>query len=92
MYQLLGHVLDGRVDQRDLELFGGRELVLGGREAPGQHLRRLRTAAGEPADQLVPGRRGQEDQPGTGRGPLDLPRSGHVDLQQAGHARLELFL
>jgi len=92
MYQLLGHVLDGRVDQRDLELLGRRELVLGGREPPGQHLRRLRTAAGEPADQLVPGRRGQEHQPGTGRGPLDLPRSGHVDLQQAGHARLKLFL
>ena len=28
----------------------------------------------------------------SGRGPPDLPRSGHVDLQQAGHARLELFL
>src|ERR1700761_8925043 len=63
-YQLMAHVLDGRVDQRDLELVGRGQLLPGGGEPPGQDLGRLGAAAGEPADQFLPGRRGQEDQPG----------------------------
>ena len=92
MYQLLGHVLDGRVDQRDIKLIGGRDFFPGGREPARQDLGRLGGAAGQPVDQLIPGRRGEEHQPGLGRGLPDLPRPGHVDLQQAGHARLKLFL
>src|SRR6516225_10117581 len=62
-YQLPAHVLDGCVHQRDVELPGRREFGLGGREPTGQHLGWLGAAAGEPADQFVPGRRGQEYQP-----------------------------
>ena len=38
---------------------------------------------GEPADQLRPGRGGQEDQAGVGHAPPHLPRPLQVDLQEA---------
>ena len=50
------------------------------------HLGGLGAAAGEPAHQLLPGGRGQEDQLGLRHHALDLPRALEVDLQQDGHA------
>jgi hypothetical protein len=56
---------------------------------PGPRAARWRGA--EPAAQLTPGRRGEKHQPGTGHGLPDLPRAGHVDLEQARHTALELL-
>src|SRR5215469_8983269 len=56
-YQLLTHVLDGRVHQRNVELAAGFDL-LPRRVQPARDDRgRLRAAAGEPAHQLLSGRR-----------------------------------
>ena len=63
-YQLAAHVLDGCVHQRDLEFTSRRELFPGGRQPAVHDLGRLGAAAGEPAHQLVPRRRGEEYQPG----------------------------
>ena len=49
-------------------------------------LLRLRAAAGEPAYQLVPRRRGQEDQPRLRHRRADLARALQVDLEQYGHS------
>jgi len=49
-------------------------------------------AAGEPADQFLPGRRGQEDQAGVGHAPPHLPRPLQVDLQEARNPGGQLLL
>src|SRR5579875_3920633 len=91
-YQLAAHVRDGRVDQHDVELVGGGHLLLGDGEPARHHLGRLGAAAGEPAHQLFPGRRGEEDHAGVRYRALDLARPVHVDLQQGEEAGLEPFL
>lgn len=86
----MAHVLDGCVHQDDLELSSRRELFGGDRQPAFQNLSGLGAASGEPAHQLFPGRRGQEHQAGVRRHALNLARPGQVDLEQAGHACLEL--
>src|ERR1051326_6633419 len=71
-YQLPAHVLDGRVHERDIELTAGFDLGPGRFQPPGDHLGRLGAAPGEPAHELVPRRRGEEDQEGVGNLPPHL--------------------
>src|SRR5436190_11506864 len=91
-YQLIAHVLDGRVDQGDVELrFGGQ---LGARllQPPGDEPGRLGAAPVEPADKLIPRRRRQEDQQRARNRGTYLPRARHVDLEQHRNARGQLLL
>src|ERR1700677_2740101 len=90
-YQLVAHVCDRRVHQRDVDLAARGQLLLGSRQPARDDLRWLGPPAGQPPDQLVPGWRGQEHHMGVWRGATDLPRAGQIDLKQARLARLELL-
>ena len=73
-----------RVDERHVELRLGRQLDPGGRQPALDRPRRLGAAADEPAHQLVPARRRQEDQQRLGHRLADLPGALQVDLEQHG--------
>src|ERR1017187_8493409 len=90
-YQLAADVPDGRVNERDIELGPGPQLDLGGFQPPPDHRLRLGLAGGQPAHQLVPGRRRQEDQERSRHRRADLAGAGHIDLQQRGHASPDLL-
>src|SRR6202453_417975 len=90
-YQLVAHVCDRRVHQREIELAGRGQLFLGGGQPPGDDLGRLSTATGQPPHQLIPGWRGQEHHVRVRRRPADLPCTGQVHLEQTGLPRLELL-
>src|SRR5580704_16145978 len=91
-YQLVADVLDGCVDERDVELAARGELDLSCLQPPPDDLGGLGIPAGQPADEFLPGRGGQEHEQRTGHGPAHLPRPGQVDLQQHRHARRQPFL
>jgi hypothetical protein len=77
----LRHVPHVAVDQGHVELVLGGELLARVLEPATHQVGVLGAAPGEPADQLVPGRRGEEDQGGVGhRGP-DLAGALEVDLE-----------
>jgi hypothetical protein len=58
---LLADVKDRCIDERDIELVLGPQLVLGGAEPLLDYLRRFCPAFGKPAHKLVPGRRCEKD-------------------------------
>src|SRR4051795_2614151 len=61
-YQLVGRPGHVVVDDDGIELPRGVQLGLGDGQPALLHLRRLRAAAGQPADQSRPGRRSEEDE------------------------------
>jgi hypothetical protein len=77
---------DARVHQGDVELGLGGQLLPGHGEPPLHDRGVLGAPAGEPADQLVPGRRGQEHQLGPGHQRPDLAGALQVDLEHHGAA------
>src|SRR3954470_1317119 len=82
-YQLVGgpgHVV---VDHHGVELPGGVQLRLCDGQPALLHLRRLGPAAGQPAHQRRPGRRGEEDQLRLRRPRAHLARALQLDLQQS---------
>src|SRR5215469_18155451 len=82
-YQLAGNVPDRRVNERDVELVARGQLDTRRLQPTAHRLRRLSVPADKAAFQLLPRRRGHEDQERTGdRGP-DLPGARDVDLQQS---------
>ena len=62
------------------------------RQAPFLLLRVLGATTCEPADELVPARRREEDEPCPWHGPTNLAGSGQVDLQERGASGIELVL
>src|SRR6202044_571139 len=82
-YQLPANLTDGRVHQRYVKLAGRGEFFPRHRQAAFNHVGGLSTAAGEPADQFLPGRWLQKDEQGVVLHDLaDLPRAIEVDLEQ----------
>src|SRR5687768_2672253 len=79
-YQLFGRLLNLAVHDRDVELRLGRQLDQGGLEPTGPFLLRLRPSADQSADQLLPGRRLEEDEQRLGHRAPDLARALQVDL------------
>jgi hypothetical protein len=71
--------------------FSAASSILAGLQPALDHLGRLGAPAGEPAHELLPGGRSQEDQQRVGHGLADLPGALEVDLQQDRLARLEPF-
>ena len=84
-YQLPANVLDERVDQRDVELVAGFDLLPRHLQAAGDHVRRLGSPASEPAGQFRMGRGGEEDQQGAGHALAHLPGALDVDLEKCRH-------
>jgi hypothetical protein len=76
------HVFDGRVHQCDVELTAGFDLGVCHRQAPPDHLRGLGPAARQPADKLVPRRRGKEHQQRVRHRAAHLPGTLDVDFKQ----------
>src|SRR5690349_12997284 len=79
-YQLLGGPPDVVVDDRDVELGLGGELLPRGREPPLALLLRLGATADEPPDELLPRGRAEEDEAGARQRLPDLAGTLQVDL------------
>src|SRR6476646_3883030 len=80
------------VGDDDIELARGGQLVPRGGQPNRALLLGLGAAADEPAHQLLPARRLQEDEQRLGHGPADLPGALQVDLEQGRPPGVQGFL
>ncbi len=81
-YQLFARIVNFGVDQRDVELVLGGQLLARGPQPALPLLLRLGPPAHEPAHQLLPGRRLEEDEQRVGHALPHLSGPLEVDLQQ----------
>ena len=83
--------MDRCIDERDIELVLGLQLVLGGGEPLLDYLRRFRPALGKPAHQFIPRRRSQENQQCAGHGGPNLPGAHYINFKQARQSDRQPF-
>src|SRR5690606_28633492 len=90
-YQPLAHFPYGRVHQGAVELRLGGQFHPRGLQAAGDDLLGFGAPPAESPLQLLPARRGQEDQKRVRHGLAHLPGPLEIDLQQGGHPRFQVL-